>query len=468
MTGKAAQFSERTVQEPLASSSRTAAAASSPGRRGRAKLLFIGDNRAAENWGRGASLALHQTLSSSFEMTGCVPPGLLDISAPGAGYVGTFPSSHYGFFRSCWARRNRWPFSWYVRLEKLLGAADLIAEEPAVTVDRLLAHRHRHPALAQLYGQAMASDLLVLDGDGDIIFSSPPRRLTLFFLAMIELGVRLGKPVFLVNSMVAGCPQTGTHAATLATAKRLFAQCRAVILRDPQSLDFVRQQMPEVNASYSPDSLFSWYPLYAQTDPLLPGNGDFVLPWPENQEMWGRLRFDRPYICLGGGALGSHDPDLAIQCYVRLVRGLRSLGYPVVLTENDVPDSFLRRVAQLESVGLVPFRTPILLGGAVLAQASLFVSGRYHPSIFASLGGTPCIFLGSHAHKMGSLSEVLEYEVRREFSALPDAEQAAQIIALARDYLDQGEVLRQKIRRTAERRCQEANAVPALLLNDLP
>ena len=31
---------------------------------GRPKLLFVGDNRAAENWGRGASFAMYQTLSS--------------------------------------------------------------------------------------------------------------------------------------------------------------------------------------------------------------------------------------------------------------------------------------------------------------------------------------------------------------------------------------------------------------------
>ena len=52
----------------------------------------------------------------------------------------------------------------------------------------------------------MEADLLVLDGDGDIIFSTPPRRATLFLLAMIELGIRLKKPVFLVNSMISDCP----------------------------------------------------------------------------------------------------------------------------------------------------------------------------------------------------------------------------------------------------------------------
>jgi hypothetical protein len=56
---------------------------------------------------------------------------------------------------------------------------------------------------------------------------------------------------------------------------------------------------------------------------------------------------------------------------------------------------------------------------------------KYHPSILASLGGTPYIFLGSHAHKMFSLQEVLEYDIPKEFSAHRGPDDVAQIISLA-------------------------------------
>ena len=116
-----------------------------------------------------------------------------------------------------------------------------------------------------------------------------------------------------------------------------------------------------------------------------------------------------------------------------------------------------------KDVGIVPADAPILMCGAVLAHARLFISGRYHPSIFASLGGTPCIFLGSHAHKMGSLSRVLEYEDRREFNAFPDDAEIAEIVSAARKYLDQGETLRANIRQVAKLRCDEATRLPAFL-----
>ena len=434
----------------------------------RAKLLFVGDNRSSLNWGRGASIALGELLSAYFEITGRVPCDLFDLFTAEAGYVGTcMPPRYYRFFRYLLPRQWRLPIAWYINLERLLGAKDFIAEDPAESVDNLLAHKHRHPALAEIYDQVTEVDLLVLDGDGDIIFSTPPRRSTLFLLAMIELGVRLKKPVFLVNSMISDCPLTGRNNATLAAAKRLLTQCRAVCLRDPESLEYVQKEMPETSSSLIPDSLFTWISRYSSGNSQPPVNGDFILPYPEKDEYWGKLDFSEPYICIGGGALASNEPQRSVECYSRLVDAVRQLGYRVYLTENDSPDSFLQRVAKEKSVGIIPADAPILMCGSVLAHARLFISGRYHPSIFASLGGTPCIFLASHAHKMGSLSRVLEYDVHLQFNAFPDKSEIAGIVSTARDYLGQGETLREKIRQVTKLRSDEAMQLPAFLIRHM-
>jgi polysaccharide pyruvyl transferase WcaK-like protein len=280
---------------------------------------------------------------------------------------------------------------------------------------------------------------------------------------MIELGIRLKKPVFLVNSMISDCPLTGRNKKTLAAAKRLLEQCRAVALRDPESLEYVRKEIPGANASLIPDSLFAWQDLYATDTSYPPLNGDFLLPHPEKHEYWGKLDFSEPYICIGGGALAASQPERSIACYGPLVEAIAELGYRVFLTENDLPDSFLGRVAKTKNVGIIPVDAPILMCGAVLAHARLFISGRYHPSIFASLGGTPCIFLATHAHKMGSLSRVLEYEPHLQFNAFPDDADIAGIVSTARDYLDQGEALRKKIMQAAKLRSEEAMQLPAFL-----
>jgi polysaccharide pyruvyl transferase WcaK-like protein len=434
----------------------------------RLRLFFVGDNRTNVNWGRGASIALEQLLSGSFDINGRVTGDFFDLSSAPTGYVGGFlPARYSQFSHYLFLRRERRPFAWYIKLERLFGAQDFIVDSPEVSIDNLVAHKHRYPALAGIYDQAAAADLLVLDGDGDIIFATPPRRTTLFLLAMIELGIRLKKPVFLVNSMISDCPLTGRNKTTLATAKRLLEQCQGVALRDSESLEYVQKEMPRTNSRYIPDSLFAWFPLYVNASSHPPANGDFLLPHPEKKYYWGKLDFSRPYVCIGGGALASSRPDKSVECYSRLVDAIRELGYSVYLTENDLPDSFLQEVARAKGIGIVPPDAPILMCGAVLAHARLFISGRYHPSIFASLGGTPCIFLGSHAHKMASLSRVLEYPEHREFNAFPDDADIGQIVSLARRYLDQGQELRTNIRQVAKSRYEEAIKLPGFLLQQM-
>ena len=153
----------------------------------RKKVFYVGDNRTTVNWGRGASIALSQLLSGTFDIIGRVTGAFFVLSTAEVSYVGTLmPTRFSRFFHHVLLNRNRRRvFRWYVKLEQCFGAKDFVAENPTESVNNLLAHKHNHPALAQIFDQASGSDLLVLDGDGDIIFSTPPRRETLFLLAMI-------------------------------------------------------------------------------------------------------------------------------------------------------------------------------------------------------------------------------------------------------------------------------------------
>ena len=105
--------------------------------------------------------------------------------------------------------------------------------------------------------------------------------------------------------------------------------------------------------------------------------------------------------------------------------------------------------------------------GAVLARAKLFISGRYHPAIFASLGGTPCVFLGAAAHKMSSLQRVLEYEEIRDFSAFPNDDEIKAICARSGELLKRGEQLREKVKSVAKRRCEEARQITNFIKDNI-
>lgn len=429
------------------------------------KAFWVGDNRNSPNWGRAASIALCELLETRFEITGTVTGDLFVLSSSDAGFVRTItPNRYYPFFRDAWERRGRRPYAWYIKLEQTFGAHDFISDDPQQSLKSLLANRRRHPVLQRIYKQAEASDIIVIDGDGDIVFSNPSRRQTLFILAMIELGLHLRKPVCLVNCMVSDCPTSGRNDQTLNAARRLFSKCHLVSLRDPESLQYVRVEMRDANTAYVPDSLFAWYSEALAGEIPARDLGDLAASF-ENAGQVNKLDLTRPYICIGGGALAASHPDLARTSYGKLVDALRQLGCDIYVTENDTPDMYLRSVAKEKGITVVPADAPIRTCASLLAHARLFLSGRYHPSIMASLGGTPCIFLGSHAHKMGSLAGLLQYDERKEFCAVPDDAEIEDIVALARNYLQQGESLRARIREVAASLCAQVAGLPQLIAN---
>jgi polysaccharide pyruvyl transferase WcaK-like protein len=432
------------------------------------KALLVGDNSSNLNWGgRGGSLALRQVLSQRFDIRDIIPGSMFQLGSYGSGYIQTLLPQRYNWILMHLVanRRKRKLFEYYVRFEELFGAKDFISSEPEQSAENILRYRNKYSLLQEIYRQAYNADLLILNGEGDMVFTTPPRREALFLLGMAALGLRLGKKVAFVNSLLSDCPKTGRNPATLAATRRILAKCHAVVLRDRQSLDLTRETMPEISPSLVPDSLFTWYPVIADSAEHLPRNGDFILPFPERLVDFGKLDFSMPYICVGGSAAAWLKKGMAIRHFSRLVDKLKKLGYPVYLTENCGRDGFLQEVAEKTGTGFIPVYTPILMCGAILANARLFISGRYHPSIFASMGGTPCIFLRSSAHKMHSLQKLLEYEKIREFSVFPNEVETDEMLELSKKYLDQGETLRSTIQGIARKRCAEAMTLPDVIYN---
>jgi len=131
-------------------------------------------------------------------------------------------------------------------------------------------------------------------------------------------------------------------------------------------------------------------------------------------------------------------------------------------------DRFLYDVAEDTGVPIVPAEVPILMGGAILANARLFVTGRYHPSIMAAAGGTPCVFLGADSHKTRSLQRMLGYDDPHAFSAIPPPEEHSDLLAECRERLDGGQTVRDRIQRNAEARAEETKELATLVNAEAP
>jgi polysaccharide pyruvyl transferase WcaK-like protein len=125
-------------------------------------------------------------------------------------------------------------------------------------------------------------------------------------------------------------------------------------------------------------------------------------------------------------------------------------------------------VAEETDTPIIPGEVPILMGGAILANARLFVTGRYHPSIMAAAGGTPCVFLGADSHKTRSLQRMLGYDDPQVFSAIPYPDEHDDLLARSRELLDGGQPVRDRIQQNAEARAEETAELATLVNGDVP
>jgi len=430
------------------------------------RILLVSDTTRRLNWGaRAASLALQQHLTARLGPITLLPAEISDNPIT----IDTLlPAS---IASPLLTRRNKnSAFQMYYSLERMLGMkADYIEPDPAKSAQNIIDNRS-WKSIGELYEAVLGADVVIVDGDGDMIFRNPAGRIPLFNLAVIELAVRLGKQTHYINSIFADCPITGRNAEFLAHARSTLAKCATVSLRDHTSIAHAKSIAPELDTRYSPDALFMWHERVATAARDLPGNGDFAIAFPkEKSDFFGRIRFDRPYICLSGSSHAAFFQDQAVETYSALAAALRDhFKLDIYLTPACHGDRYLFEVAARTSLAIIPGEVPIMMAAGILANARVYVTGRYHPAILASLGGTPTVFLGADSHKTQSVQDLLEYENPRTFSALPGPDDIKTIISQVELELSKSEDARDKIRVAARRRANEAERVADFVSEKLP
>ena len=154
---------------------------------------------------------------------------------------------------------------------------------------------------------------------------------------------------------------------------------------------------------------------------------------------------------------------MAIEAYSNLAQRIRKeLDCNVYLIDVDEGDEFLIEVGRRTHIPVIPMDIPLIPAAKILANARAYISGRYHPSILASLGGTPCVFMGSNSHKTTSIQELLQYETIKEYNVLPDDDECSKIICDAREKINNRE-LRKTIKNRAYELCNEAKKIVEII-----
>ena len=430
------------------------------------KILLVGyHNTHSLNWGlRGTSIALTQLLEKKFEEINLLSSKYYDIKYENFGVLNNYITSEirtiYSFIKN--KKRKNILFKSMIRLSSFAGISDYITENPQKSVEKLLQCKQRSQELNYLYKSIIISDIVVINGEGSCVFKNPVERNLLFYLMIIELSAKLNKPVFWVNGMIADCPYTGRNELIYGYAKNSFKKLSGISLRDSESYKYVNNEFPSLPSTMIPDALFSWYNIYHRFGKsILPENGDFIIPFPEYYHYFNKIDFNRNYICVGAGAATNSDQKKGYDVFCSLISKLMKLDYQVLLIHySGNRNRFINKVRDEFNLPIIPVETSVLMAGAVLANAKLLISGWYHASIFASLGGTPTIFLNTNSHKIRSLMDMIGYVDESIFSAFPDNIEIENIYELAKTYLENETTIRGKIKGVVSQLSKESHSLP--------
>lgn len=281
---------------------------------------------------------------------------------------------------------------------------------------------------------------------------------------------KMGKKVYFLNGMLSKDPYSDENKKTIELLKPIFSKAEVISVREQYSYKYAQQNFENINLKHYPDALFSWYKMI--NDDFRITNGKYVMGIQgATDEAFYEFDFSKPYICISGSsAVGnaSKNKKEAIDKYSELVNKVKNefKEYNIFLVEVCEGDAFLNDVSKITNTPIIAIDTPILAVGKILANSRVFISGRYHPAILSSLGGTPCIFMSSNSHKTRSVQELLKYDEIKEYNVLPNEDEINEIIKKAREDIEKGEDLRKRIKKRCLKLSEETIKQKELLRSE--
>lgn len=398
-------------------------------------IVFLGDNRIRGNYGcRGTSTALSLLLGSKFKIVGRVT-GNVTETFPRIFYIAGMPKFAYSLLGRIriWIKIQPIAARAVYWLGRKLGKQqwfDFVSLDMEKSIKNFRRCLPANPLLKELDMSQYDFDALVVNGEGSFIFTTPQWREPLVMLMVIHWAQKLGKKAYFLNAMFSDRPNNKRNESTLKLANDILSKCEVVVTREEMSFKYVKSHLPAIDPILIPDALFTWYDLVNDNHKIT--NGKYYLAHDsECDEYYTTFDFTKPYILVSGSSSPNviEKKEKAISAYSSLVNALKeAFNGDVYLIQVCEGDAFLNEVAHQTNTPILSLTTPLLAAAKILANARVYVSGRYHPAIMASLGGTPCVFMGSNSHKTWSLQGLLEYDKIEEFNSIPTIQDIDKIV----------------------------------------
>lgn len=424
------------------------------------KILYVADNRNRGNYGcRATSTALSQLVEKNNVITGTITGRYTHTHNDKLFFIKGLPRICYKYL----GRIRHWDdirigLFLFFNLLKPHGKVyfsqfDFLSLDLDRAIENLLKCIPANPELEEFDLRKYDFDAMVVNGEGSFIFSTPPWRESITITMLMHWAQKMGKKVFFMNAMFSDSPNSLRNEKTINIVNNVLKKCDIVSVRENKSREYVEQHMKEIKPIVIPDALFSWYSVVNDTHKIL--DGKYYLDYRVASNLaYKNMDFTKPYICITGSSVSGEKGNKQenINRMIHLVQETKRKfkDYVVYIVEACEGDQYMLEVAQKTKTLVVGLATPSLAAAKILADASVYITGRYHPAIMASLGGTPCVFMGSNSHKTYSLQELLEYETIQEYPFEFTDEICEQILEHAQCFLSQGDDLRLKIKKRAK------------------
>lgn len=401
------------------------------------KVCYIGDNRNRANFGcRATSMALRDIIVQYHEVSSTIYGDITERYTPWL-YKG---NSHVNKLTS-YFRRVRNIFC------PVKDDADFITSDVKNTIAAFQKIHIKYSPLKELNDKICNCEALMLNGEGSFMFRKEPKHEFWFYLFTLAYAQSLGKKTYVLNAMFTDGTASEQNVAALQQAKEVFLKCTLVTARDELSYKYYIENIGE-NVVYVPDALFSWtkYSSYNKLSQSFPLAG---VIFPDDKWQWQEFDFAKPYVAVSAASREfDNGDDEYIDQYVKMINSIRQ-KHNVIIVQTCGGEEFLKKVSYITGVKIIDNRTNILYGMSVLANAQCYVSGRWHPSILASLGGTPCVMLSSNSHKSAAIYRELKYnEADSHVYPNPPSDEDIRLIVEKVDYSIKN-ISRDKIREVA-------------------
>lgn len=422
------------------------------------KIVYVGDNRNRDNFGcRATSTALSQIISKNHTIVGRiyghytngdVKDIIFNKHFSEKTYKKLIALKHWSFIREClilWFRLCG------MRSRFSLPSYDFISYDWDKSINNLKKCIVANPVLKECDLEQYDFEALVVNGEGSFIFSQTPWREALVETMLMYWALKLGKKVYFMNAMFSAGSGEPINMKTIDSVKEVLESVDYLGVREYRSLEFAKKYFPNANIHLYPDALFSWYETV--NDNFTVENGKYFIGYSGAfDETYTDYCFDKKYVCVSGSSsrrMGI-DREKTIDCYCDLICEIKKrCDLEIYIVIPCSGDDFLKTVAQRTQTKIIPVDTPILAAAKILSQAECYITGRYHPAILASLGGTPCVFMGSNSHKNSSLQEILEYEKITSYNEIPEHEDVVRMVDDCLEFIKKGSSLRNKIKNKA-------------------